>query len=91
MSDQFKRYEVPWAGWGWAYGMYLVDPEGNRYSQEMIRSSFFTLQLKHELVGSELKVLSLKGELERRIDSYKPPKVVVYWGDGEETILSRHY
>lgn len=91
MSDPFKRYETPWPGWSWIYGMYLVDPDGNRYSQERIRSSIFTQQLQYELLGSDLKIYSLKQELQRRIDSYKPPKIVVYWGDGAQSVFERTY
>lgn len=91
MNDPFKRFETPWDGWSWIYGMYLVDPNGNRYSPEMIQSSIFTQQLKRELMGTELKIYSLKQELQRRIDSYKPPKILVYWGDGVQSVFERTY
>lgn len=91
MSDPFKRYETPWLGWSWIYGMYLVDPDGNRYSPDMIRSSVFAQQLQHDLLGSNLQIYSLKQELQRRIDSYKPPKIVVYWGDGVQSMFERTY
>lgn len=54
-----KRNETPWSGWYFVDG-YLVDSDGNRYSQDMIRSSVWTQQLKRELTGTELKIFSLK-------------------------------
>lgn len=83
--DKFKRFETPWTGWSWLYGMYLVDPDGNRYSQEMVRSSLFTMQLKHEMVGSDLKIYSLKQELEKRI-RLAEPEIIVRW-EGQETVI----
>lgn len=83
--DQFKQFETPWNGWTWIYGSYLVDPDGNRYSQEMIQSSIFTMQLKQELVGSDLKIYSLKQELERRLAATEP-EILVRW-NGQETII----
>lgn len=91
MSDPFKRYETPWMGWNWIYGMYLVDPNGNRYSQEMIQSSIFAMQYQQNLLGSSLQIHSLKSELQKRIDSYKPPQVVIHWGDGVQTLFERTY
>lgn len=84
--DPSKHYETPWEGWRWIYGLYLVDPEGNRYSQEMVRSSFFTSQLKRDLTGSELKVRSLKLELEKRLNGIPLPEVIIRW-NGEETVV----
>lgn len=83
--DKFKRYETPWDGWSWIYGMYLVDPDGNRYSPEMIQSSIFTQQLKQELTGTELKIYSLKLELEKRL-AMPSPEIVIRW-NGEETVI----
>ncbi len=84
--DPSKRYETPWDGWGWIYGLYLVDPEGNRYSQEMVRSSFFTSQLKRDLTGSELTIRSLKLELEKRINATPLPEILIRW-NGEEIAI----
>lgn len=91
MTDPFKRYETPWSGWNWLYGMYLVDPNGNRYSREMIQSSIFAMQYQQGLLGSNLQIHSLKNELQKRIDSYKPPQVVIHWGDGVQTLFERTY
>lgn len=84
-TDQFKRYETPWEGWGWLYGNYLIDPDGNRYSQEMIKSSIMAMQLQYELLGSNLKIYSLKQELERRL-ALAEPEVILRW-NGQETVL----
>jgi hypothetical protein len=84
-SDQFKQYETPWEGWNWLYGAYLLDPDGNRYSPEMIKSSIFAIQLQNELLGSNLKIFSLKQELERRL-ALTEPEVVLRW-NGQETVL----
>lgn len=83
--DKFKQYETPWDGWRWAYNMYLVDPDGNRYSQEMIRSSLFAMEYKRALVGTELKIYSLKQELERRLEATEA-EIIVRW-NGQETII----
>lgn len=83
--DRFKEYETPWEGWNWIYGMYLVDPDGNRYSQEMIRASLFALQYKRALLGTELKIYSLKKELEKRIQVAEP-EIIVRW-EGQETVI----
>lgn len=84
--DPHKHYETPWDGWHWIYGMYLVDPEGNRYSQEMVRSSFFTSQLKRDLTGSDWKIRSLKLELEKKLNAIPIPEILIRW-NGEETII----
>jgi hypothetical protein len=83
--DPFRCFETPWDGWQWLYGMYLVDPDGNRYSQEMIKSSIVAMQLQNELLGSSLKIYSLKQELERRL-SLVEPEVILRW-NGQETVL----
>ncbi|WP_298612889.1 hypothetical protein [uncultured Thiothrix sp.] len=69
-----------WQSWYfWEY--YLVDPDGNRYSVEMVRSSLFTLQLSHELRGSTLQIHSLKQELKQRIENLKQfQEITVTWG-----------
>ncbi|MFM2319628.1 MAG: hypothetical protein RLZZ215_2249 [Pseudomonadota bacterium] len=83
--DQSKRYETPWDGWGWIYGMYLIDPDGNRYTQEMIRSSIFAIQLQRELVGTENRIWSLKKHLEKQLNT-PSPEIVIRW-NGEETVI----
>lgn len=85
MSDT-RRLGTPWAGWGW-YEDYLVDPDGNRYSSEMIKISFYTAQLHRELVGSTGLVSSLKKELEQRIKDLKAEPEVVIRFAGHETVV----
>lgn len=80
-----QRTETPWAGWYFWNG-YLVDPDGNKYSQDMIRSSIFTQQLKYAMTGSELKIYSLKQELEKRL-AVPLPEIVIRW-NGEETVIT---
>lgn len=75
-----------WEGW-YFWEHYLVDPEGNRYSVEMVRSSLLTLQLSHELRGSTLQIHSLKQELKQRIDHLKQfQEITVIWGSQTTTI-----
>lgn len=78
-----ERTETPWDGWYFVDG-YLVDPDGNKYSSDMIRSSIWTQQLKRELTGTELKIFSLKQELGRL--AVPAPEIVIRW-NGEETII----
>lgn len=80
--------ELPpiWEGW-YFWEHYLVDPEGNRYSVEMVRSSLFTLQLSHELRGSTLQIHSLKQELKQRIEHLKQfQEITVTWGQEQIVI-----
>jgi hypothetical protein len=56
------QWPKDWKGWGF-YECYLVDDAGNRYTPDMVKSSLFTYQLKHELTGSTGQVLSLKNIL----------------------------
>lgn len=79
-----NRCETPWENWYFWNG-YLVDSDGNKYSQEMIRSSVWTQQLKRELTGTELKIFSLKQELERRL-AIQEPEIVIRW-NGQETVV----
>lgn len=79
-----QRTETPWHGWYFWNG-YLVDPDGNRYSQDTVKSSVWTQQLRHELTGTELKIYSLKQELEKRL-AVPLPEIVIRW-NGEETII----
>ncbi len=72
-----------WDGW-WFDRHFLVDPAGNAYNQNDIRSVFFTRQLHKEIRGTPLKVLSLKRELERRIRATALPEIIVRYGDGSE-------
>jgi hypothetical protein len=51
----------------------------------MIKSSIFAIQLQNELLGSNLKIFSLKQELERRL-ALTEPEVVLRW-NGQETVL----
>ena len=81
-----RRRIIPesWEGWTfWEY--YLIDPEGNRYSPDQVKTSLFTMELAHELNGSPLQIRSLKQELKRRL-STPPPKIIVQWGDEEVVI-----
>lgn len=81
-----KRLVTPWEGWAW-YEDYLVDPDGNRYSQDMIKTSIFTTQLHRELVGSTGVVRSLRKELEQRLrDLNAVPEIVVRFR-GQETVI----
>lgn len=84
----YTRHETPWSGWYYWAG-YLVDPEGNRYSPEMIRSSIFTMQMKEAMVGTDLQIFSLKRELQKRLDA-PVPEIVIRW-NGEETIIPLDY
>lgn len=79
-----QKSETPWDNWYFWNG-YLVDPDGNRYSADMVRSSVWTQQLKRELTGTELKIYSLKLELEKRL-AMPLPEIVIRW-NGEETII----
>lgn len=85
--------ELPktWQGW-YFWEDYFVDPEGNRYSVEMVRSSLFTLQLSHELRGSTLQIRSLKQELHERLeDLRKYQTMTITWGDQSmEIVLQSH-
>lgn len=65
--------DVPgeWAGWSFGDG-YLIDPDGNRYSPFMVKSSFFTMELAHELTGSPTQIVSLK----QRLIQMTSPKVI---------------
>lgn len=71
-----------WSGWI-VDGDFLIDPAGNHYHRDEIRSIFFTRQLVYELRGSDLKVRSLKQELERKLELMKPPVVVIQWPNRE--------
>lgn len=79
----WNRVETPWNGWGWYDHLYLVDPDGNRYSPEMIKASLWAAELAHQLSGSPLQVFSLKAELRRRLAT-PPPEIVIHW-QGQET------
>jgi hypothetical protein len=72
-------FKTPWEGWGW-YEDYLVDPDGNRYSPEMIKTSIYTMQLQHALTGYPSTVKSLKKELERRIKANNPTLKIIFNG-----------
>lgn len=80
--NQFKMPPA-WDGWYWHDNLYLADCNGNRYSQDMVRSSLYTMELARELTGSPLKIQSLKQELQRRLE-IPPPEVIVRW-QGQET------
>ncbi len=79
-----QRVETPWDNWYFWNG-YLVDPDGNRYSADMVRSSIWTQQLKRELTGTELKIYSLKQELERRLAATEA-EIIIRW-NGQETSI----
>lgn len=81
-----RRLGTPWEGWAW-YEDYLVDPDGNRYSPEMIKTSFFTSQLHRELVGSTGIIRSLRKELEQRLRELNSTPEVVIRFNGQETIV----
>jgi hypothetical protein len=80
------RLVTPWQNWTW-YDNYLVDPDGNRYSADMIRSSIFTLQLKQALVGSPSTVLSLRKQLEERLSRLSSEPEVTIRFNGYETVV----
>lgn len=79
-----QERKTPWNGWYW-YADYLVDPNGNRYSEHMVRSSLYTMELSHELVGNPIQITSLKRELLKRLDT-PPPEIIIRW-EGEETSI----
>lgn len=82
-----RRRIIPesWEGWTfWEY--YLIDPEGNRYSPDQVKTSLLTMELAHQLRGSPLQVRSLKQELIRRL-STPPPEIILRW-DGQETVIN---
>jgi hypothetical protein len=81
----FKTVSSPWYGWGWYDQLYLLDPQGNRYSPEMVRSSIYTAELAHQLTGSPLQIASMKAQLLRRL-STPSPEIVIRW-DGQETVI----
>lgn len=83
-----RRLVTPWDGWGWYDDLYLVDPEGNRYSQTDIRSSHFAHELAHHLMGSPLQVLILRDRLRQQLEQLgQPPEIVIRW-QGIETVVS---
>lgn len=81
----YRRFNTPWNGWTF-WENYLVDPNGNRYSPEQIKTSFYTFELARELRGSTFQILSLKQELTRRLNA-KPPEIIIRW-DGQETVIN---
>jgi hypothetical protein len=85
MTDT-RRLGTPWEGWGW-YEDYLVDPDGNRYSPEMIKTSIFTSQLHRQLVGSTGVIRSLRKELEQRLRELNSTPEVIIRFNGQETIV----
>jgi hypothetical protein len=87
MDTMDRRRIIPesWEGWTF-WESYLIDPEGNRYSPDQVKTSLFTMELAHELNGSTLQIRSLKQELKRRL-STPPPKIIVQWG-GEEVVIN---
>ena len=78
MEERFKL----WDGWI-VDGDYLIDPGRNRYHRNEIRAIFFDRQLIRELRGSDLKIYSLKQELERKLELMKPPVVIIQWPNRE--------
>lgn len=75
-----------WKGWTFWDG-FLIDPEGNRYSPEMVRTSLFTQELAHELTGSPLQIYSLKRELRKRLDTLQEsPEIVIRWHGQEVSV-----
>jgi hypothetical protein len=81
----YTKSQIPssWKGWSFWEG-FLVDPEGNRYSPSMVRTSIFTQELAHELTASPLQIYSLKRELKKRLNALQEsPEVIIRW-HGEE-------
>lgn len=78
MEERFKF----WGGWVIEED-FLVDPTGNYYHRDEIRAIFFTNQLTRELRGSDLKVRSLKMELEKKLELLEPPVVIIQWPSHE--------
>lgn len=82
-----RRLITPWKGWGWYDDLYLVDPDGNRYSQEDIKSSHFAHELAHHLTGSPLQVVVLRDRLRKRLQQLEqPPEILIRW-HGQETVI----
>jgi hypothetical protein len=77
--EERKRF---WDGW-LVDGDFLLDPAGNHYHRNEIRAIFFDRQLIRELRGSDLKIYSLKQELERKLELMKPPIVIIQWPNRE--------
>lgn len=75
-----------WGGWTFWEG-FLVDPDGNRYTPDMVKSSIFAQELMHELAGSPLQVYSLKRELKKRVDALQDsPEIVIRWQGHEVSV-----
>ncbi len=85
MTDT-RRLVTPWEGWGW-YEDYLVDPDGNRYSPEMIKTSIFAFQLHREIVGSTGVICSLRKQLEERLSRLSSEPEVTIRFNGYETVV----
>ncbi|MDD5392824.1 MAG: DUF3653 domain-containing protein [Thiothrix sp.] len=79
-----RNYPTPWDGWTF-WENFLIDPQGNRYSPEMVRASLFAAQLAHELTGSPLQILSLRNELKKRLNT-PAPEITIKWNGQETTI-----
>ncbi len=86
MTEDTRRYPLPesWNGWSWT-NQHLTDPQGNRYSPDMVRASIYAYELAHELTGSDLQVRSLKQALREKLAT-PPPEIIIRW-QGEETII----
>lgn len=83
-----RNRELPtnWKGWTF-WESYLVDPDGNRYSPDMVKTSIFTQELAHELTGSPLQVYSMKAQLQKRLKLLAAePEVVIRWNGQEITV-----
>lgn len=75
-----------WKDWTFWDG-FLVDPQGNRYSQDMVRSSLFAQELAHELAGSPLQIYSMKKELRKRLNALQEaPEVLIRWNGQEVSV-----
>lgn len=68
--ELFKDPESKWHGWKF-YQDYLVDPDENRYTVEMIMSSIYTFQLKQELTGNPPLIRSMMQELKKMTETKK--------------------
>lgn len=76
-----KPFPTEWYGWTF-WESYLVDPQGNRYSPDMVRTSLYTMELAHELRGSPTQIRSLKAELKKRLQT-PLPEIMISW-NGED-------
>ena len=80
-----------WDGWSYDDDGVLTDPAGNEYEMDEIRALFYFRQWRAEFEGWNGRISSLKGHLEKKIESTKLPEVVIDWGDIQERYIHPHF